>query len=92
MFVDTHSHIYAEEFDNDRTEVIQRALEADVRQIILPDIDSTTRQSMLSLAEALPDMMYPTLGVHPTSVNAVSYTHLVLIMVMGNPITIIRTL
>ena len=69
MFVDTHSHIYAEEFDNDRTEVIQRALEADVRQIILPDIDSTTRQSMLSLAEALPDMMYPTLGVHPTSVN-----------------------
>ena len=69
MFVDTHSHIYAEEFDNDRTEVIQRPLEADVRQIILPDIDSTTRQSMLSLAEALPDMMYPTLGVHPTSVN-----------------------
>ena len=69
MFIDTHSHIYAEEFDNDRTEVIQRALEADIRQIILPDIDSTTRQSMLSLAEAHPDMMYPTLGVHPTSVN-----------------------
>ena len=69
MFIDTHSHIYAEEFDNDREEVIQRAWEADVRQIILPDIDSTTRQSMLSLAEACPDMMYPTLGVHPTSVN-----------------------
>ncbi len=69
MFIDTHSHIYAEEFDNDRAEVIQRALEADVRQIILPDIDSITRQSMLSLAEAHPDMMYPTLGVHPTSVN-----------------------
>ena len=49
MFIDTHSHIYAEEFDNDREEVIQRAWEADVRQIILPDIDSTTRQSMLSL-------------------------------------------
>ena len=69
MFIDTHSHIYAEEFDQDREETIQRALAADVRQIILPDIDSTTRQSMLSLAEACPDMMYPTLGVHPTSVN-----------------------
>ena len=57
MFIDTHSHIYAEEFDNDRTEVIQRALEADIRQIILPDNDSTTRQSMLSLAEAHPDMI-----------------------------------
>ena len=52
MFIDTHSHIYAEEFDNDREEVIQRAWEADVHQIILPDIDNTTRQSMLSLAEA----------------------------------------
>ena len=35
MFIDTHSHIYAEEFDNDREEVIQRAWEADVHQIIL---------------------------------------------------------
>ena len=69
MFIDTHSHIYAEEFDNDREEVIQRALAANVRQIVLPDIDSTTRQAMLSLAQTHPDMMYPTLGVHPTSVN-----------------------
>ena len=69
MFIDTHSHIYAEEFDNDREEVIQRALAANVRQIVLPDIDNTTRQAMLSLAQAHPDMMYPTLGVHPTSVN-----------------------
>ena len=69
MFIDTHSHIYAEEFDNDREEVIQRALAANVRQIVLPDIDNTTRQAMLSLAQAHPDMMYPTLGVHPTYVN-----------------------
>lgn len=52
MFIDTHSHIYAEEFDNDREEVIQRALAANVRQIVLPDIDNTTRQAMLSLAQA----------------------------------------
>ena len=69
MFIDTHSHIYAEEFDQDREEVVQRALEANVRNIILPDIDSTTRQAMLSLAEAYPENLFPTLGVHPTSVN-----------------------
>ena len=69
MFIDTHSHIYAEEFDQDREEVVQRALEANVRNIILPDIDSTTRQAMLSLAEAYPGNLFPTLGVHPTSVN-----------------------
>ena len=69
MFIDTHSHIYAEEFDNDRQEVIQGALTANVRQIILPDIDSTTRQAMLSLAQTHPDIMYPTLGIHPTSIN-----------------------
>ncbi len=69
MFIDTHSHIYAEEFDSDREDVIQRALEANVDQIVLPDIDSTTREAMLALAATHPDMMFPTLGIHPTSVN-----------------------
>lgn len=69
MYIDTHAHIYAEEFDDDRNEVIQRALEADVRKLILPDIDSTTRESMLSLAGQYPGILFPLLGVHPTSVN-----------------------
>lgn len=70
MFIDTHSHIYAEEFDEDRNDVVSRAIDADVRYIILPDIDQSTRGSMLSLAEQYPDNLFPTLGVHPTSVNA----------------------
>lgn len=69
MFIDTHSHIYAEEFDSDREDVIQRASEANVGQIVLPDIDSTTREAMLSLAAMHSDMMLPALGIHPTSVN-----------------------
>ena len=51
MFIDTHSHIYAEEFEADRDQVVERALSADVKYIILPDIDRTTRSSMLTLAE-----------------------------------------
>lgn len=70
MYIDTHSHIYAEEFDNDRDETVRRAFEADVRYIILPDIDQSTRQSMLALAGQYPDNLFPLLGVHPTSVNA----------------------
>lgn len=70
MYIDTHSHIYAEEFDNDRDDAVQRAFEADVRYIILPDIDQSTRQSMLALAERYPNNLFPLLGVHPTSVNA----------------------
>ncbi len=70
MFIDTHSHIYAEEFEADRDQVVERALSADVKYIILPDIDRTTRSSMLTLAEQYPRIMLPLLGVHPTSVNA----------------------
>ena len=40
MFIDTHSHIYEEEFREDRTATVQRALEANVKYIVLPDIDS----------------------------------------------------
>lgn len=69
MYVDTHSHIYAEEFGNDQDEAVQRAFEADVRYIILPDIDQSSRPSMLACAERYPDNLFPLLGVHPTSVN-----------------------
>ena len=39
-FIDTHSHLYLPEFDNDREEVIQRAKDADIEYIMLPNIDS----------------------------------------------------
>lgn len=69
MFIDTHSHIYGEEFKEDRAEVIQRALHAGVERIILPDIDAETRPAMLELQEQYPDMLFPTAGLHPTSVD-----------------------
>ncbi len=69
MFIDTHSHIYEEEFREDRAEVVARALQAGVEKIILPDIDSESRNRMLQLADAYPDIMYPLAGLHPTSVH-----------------------
>lgn len=66
--IDSHSHIYAKEFDDDRSEVIDRAIKAGVTQFILPAIDSTTHEKMFTVAEAYPNH-YPTIGVHPTSIK-----------------------
>lgn len=69
MYIDTHSHIYESEFQDDRQEVVQRAVEAGVGRIVLPDIDSEARPRMLGLAEMYPGIMLPAIGLHPTSVN-----------------------
>ena len=69
MFVDTHSHIYSEEFSSDRNEVIERAQNAGINCIILPNIDSSTIKSMLDLADSIPSLFSPLIGLHPTSVK-----------------------
>ncbi|MEI6138321.1 MAG: TatD family hydrolase [Mariniphaga sp.] len=69
MFVDTHSHIYSEEFSSDRNEVIERALNAGINKIILPNIDSSTIKPMLDLADSTPSLFSPLIGLHPTSVK-----------------------
>ncbi len=69
MFVDTHSHVYSEEFSSDRNEVIARAIKSGVNKIILPNIDSSTLKPMLDLSDSRPDLFIPLLGLHPTSVK-----------------------
>ena len=69
-FTDTHTHIYDEAFAGEEDLVIERALEAGVSKMILPDIDSQTRQSMFGLADRHPGVLFPCLGLHPTSVDA----------------------
>ena len=68
-FIDTHSHLYDEAFDADRAEAVNRCFEAGVNRLILPDIDSTSRQAMLDLAAAYPEHFFPCAGLHPTSVD-----------------------
>lgn len=66
--IDTHTHIYAEEFDADRNEVIARATEAGIEAFVLPAIDSESNGRMFELSRNLPNS-FPFIGLHPTSVN-----------------------
>ena len=68
QLIDTHAHIYAEEFDSDRAEVVARAAEAGVVALVLPAIDGESNERMFELSRALPNA-YPFIGLHPTSVN-----------------------
>lgn len=69
-FIDTHSHLYDEAFTSEEDLAVARAIEAGVTRMILPDIDSTSRDAMFALAERHPGVLFPTLGLHPTSVSA----------------------
>ncbi|MCK9218868.1 MAG: TatD family hydrolase [Bacteroidales bacterium] len=68
-FVDTHTHLYAEEFDTDRNEVIHRALENHVSTLLLPAIDSAYHEKLLCLVSGFPELCFPMMGLHPTSVK-----------------------
>lgn len=68
-FIDTHTHLYAEEFDGDRDLSVLRAKEAGVTRMFMPNIDDTTVDDMLSLC-ASHEGCYPIIGFHPTSVDA----------------------
>jgi TatD DNase family protein len=69
MFVDTHTHLYLDAFEADRDPMIRRALDAKVRRMLLPNIDSRSIEAMFSLAEQYPDHCFPMMGLHPTSVK-----------------------
>ena len=69
MLVDSHSHLFLEEFADDLPQVIQRARESGVTHIFMPNIDSTTIESLLSVCAAYKEFCFPMIGLHPTSVN-----------------------
>ncbi len=69
MLIDTHSHLYLPQFDEDREAMLQRALEADVRKIFLPNIDLDSIAGMLALCDAHPQVCYPMMGLHPCDVK-----------------------
>lgn len=68
--IDTHIHLYLEEFNKDLPSVIETAIQSGVTQMMLPNIDSTSISSMLILADQYPNICYPMIGLHPTSVKA----------------------
>ena len=89
MFIDTHTHLFVEQFNEDREEVVQRATDAGVEVMLLPNIDLESIPQMNELAAKYPNNCFPMMGLHPGSVDqnwkqtlqtieTVSYTHLTL--------------
>ncbi len=68
-FIDTHTHLYSKEFNEDRSEVIRQAIELGVNQFFLPNIDLESVPGMLALQKEFPKVCYPMLGLHPCSVD-----------------------
>jgi TatD DNase family protein len=69
IITDTHTHLYSEEFDQDRNETVQRAIAAGVSRFFIPAIDSNTTQSMYDLEKEFPENIFLMMGLHPTYVK-----------------------
>ena len=67
--IDTHTHLYLDNFDADRNEVIYNAIDNGVEMMLLPAIDSTTFNAMMDLSKNFPANCFPMIGLHPTSVK-----------------------
>lgn len=69
IITDTHTHLYSEDFDQDRDEMMQRALDAGVSRFFVPAIDSAYTASMYELEKKYPDNVFLMMGLHPTHVK-----------------------
>ncbi|PSR05482.1 MAG: hydrolase TatD [Bacteroidetes bacterium SW_11_45_7] len=69
FFTDTHAHLFLEQFEEDRAEVMQRARDHNVYRIFLPNIGKDTIQPMLQMQVDYPGECYPMMGLHPGSVD-----------------------
>ncbi|GHV48505.1 TatD family hydrolase [Bacteroidia bacterium] len=67
--VDTHSHVYAEEFDSDRESCLQQAKDSGIEKIFTPNVDISTIGRMHELCDRHPGFILPMMGLHPTSVG-----------------------
>ena len=73
IITDTHTHLYLEQFDSDRDDMINRAISEGVKRFFIPAIDSSYTESMFRLREAYPDHIHLMMGLHPTHVKPESY-------------------
>jgi len=67
--IDTHTHLYLDAFNDDREAMIRRALEAGVKQMLLPNIDLESVAGMHALCDAYPTVCFPMMGLHPCDVK-----------------------
>jgi len=73
ILTDTHTHLYSEEFEQDRTEMIQRAIDTGVSRFFVPSIDSNYTQKMYDLEAQFPENIFLMMGLHPCYVKPDTY-------------------
>lgn len=69
MLIDTHSHIYDEAFGSDREEAVNRCVDRGIKRILLPATDRESYENLFAACKDFPNVCYPMMGLHPTSVN-----------------------
>ena len=68
IFTDTHTHLYSKEFENESTQLIEKAIKNGVSRLFIPNIDLHSIQPMLDLVWQFPENCFPMMGLHPCSV------------------------
>jgi TatD DNase family protein len=69
IYIDTHTHLYDEQLHIDEPQIIQRAIDAGVTKMYMPNCDSSTVDAMLRIADTYPQNCFPMMGLHPTYVK-----------------------
>ncbi|WP_299109113.1 TatD family hydrolase [uncultured Winogradskyella sp.] len=69
IITDTHTHLYSDAFDDDRAEMVERAIKLGVKRFFIPAIDSSYTESMLQLEKDFTEHVFLMMGLHPTSVK-----------------------
>ncbi|KAB2807030.1 TatD family hydrolase [Phaeocystidibacter luteus] len=69
QYIDTHTHLFHKQFDEDRAEMMERARVAGVERVLLPNIDVDTIDRMMKMVEDYPGRAFPMMGIHPTHVG-----------------------
>ena len=68
-FVDTHTHLFTAEFNGDRADAVQRAMDAGVAALCLPAIDEASLAPLLEMCDTFPGICHPMIGLHPTELG-----------------------
>ena len=69
MFIDTHTHIYLPDFDEDRKEIISECKNSRVNKLLLPNIDKSSITDIIKICEVYKNICYPMVGLHPCYVK-----------------------
>ena len=69
MYIDTHTHLYLQEFDADRKGIIKECIDSEVNKLLLPNIDKSSIADVIKTCEIYKDICYPMVGLHPCYVK-----------------------